>query len=170
MNFSGIAAVHSNLLAAAHAAKPTLALSAARPTIATVIAISLTLAFSPVAHAQSTDDQTTAAAQSADKATSTSHLNLRDNECLNALDDRDIVIASIAFKDGVNGFDQLKELVKRKPWGIVNSDTRKEIEDQIKTLSPFLIIRLTKKQALTLDDHRDIILWVLVQSTSKPCK
>ena len=64
----------------------------------------------------------------------------------------------------------MKELLKRKPWGAGTPDTADEIEAQLNTQSPFLIITLTKKQVLTLDDHRDIIRWVLVQSTSKSCE
>ncbi len=104
------------------------------------------------------------------ESASSSHLDLSTNECLNNLNDHDIVIASIAFNDGVAGHSQLKELVSRQPWGALTAGTVKEIRQQLDTLSPFLIITLTKKQVLTLDNHRDIIRWVLVQSTTKPCE
>ena len=100
----------------------------------------------------------------------TTHLDLSSNECLKQLTDTDPVIISIAFKDGATGFGQLQELVSRNPWGTITAATQKEIDDQIVTQSPFLIITLTKKQALTLDDHRDIIRWTLVQSTTKTCQ
>ena len=62
---------------------------------------------------------TLAVAQSNDgDSTSSSHLDLSSNECLKKLSDNDIVIASIAFIDGLNSSEQLKELVKRKPWGV----------------------------------------------------
>ncbi len=103
-------------------------------------------------------------------ASSTPERDLKNNACLKKLDSSDIVIASIAFKDGLNSSAQLKELVKRKPWGAGTPATSEEIQTQLDTQSPFLIITLTKKQALTLDNHRDIIRWVLVQSTSKSCE
>jgi len=81
-----------------------------------------------------------------------------------------IIDADGAFKDGATGFGQLQELVSRNPWGTITAATQKEIDDQIVTQSPFLIITLTKKQALALDDHRDIIRWTLVQSTTKTCQ
>ena len=96
--------------------------------------------------------------------------DLSNNECLKKLDRSDLVIASIAFKDGLNSSAQLKELLKRRPWGAVTPQTEEEIKTQLDTQSPFLIITLTKEQALTLDNHRDIIRWVLVQSTSKSCE
>lgn len=99
-----------------------------------------------------------------------SHRKLSNNECLKKLDNSDLVIASIAFKDGLNSSAQIKELLKRKPWGAGTADTDDEIKAQLDTQSPFLIITLTKEQALTLDNHRDIIRWILVQSTSKPCE
>ncbi len=109
--------------------------------------------------AQSTDSDTT----------STSHVDLSSNECLKQLNDTDTVIASIAFNDGLNSAEQLKELIKRKPWGVGTPATGDEIKAQLEVQSPFLIITLTKAQVLTLDDHRDIIRWVLVQSTSTSC-
>lgn len=116
--------------------------------------------------------QTTAAeTPSSDNSNATSsYLDLSTNECLNKLSSNDPVIASIAFKDGVTGFSQLKELVERKPWGEISATTAKEIEAQIETQSPFLIITLTKEQTLTLDNHRDIIRWILVQSTTTTCE
>jgi len=105
-----------------------------------------------------------------DNENSLTHLSLSSNECLKQLAANDPVIVSIAFKDGATGFGQLKELVSRNPWGSITADTQKEIDDQLATQSPFLIITLTKKQALTLDDHRDIIRWTLVQSTTKTCQ
>ena len=107
---------------------------------------------------------------SKETANTTSHRDLSSNECLKKLDNADRVIASIAFKDGLNSSAQLKELVKRRPWGAGTADTADEIKAQLNTQSPFLIITLTKEQALTLDNHRDIIRWVLVQSTSKSCE
>ena len=106
---------------------------------------------------------------SKETANTTSHRDLSSNECLKKLDNADRVIASIAFKEGLNSSAQLKELVKRRPWGAGTADTADEIKAQLNTQSPFLIITLTKEQALTLDNHRDIIRWVLVQSTSKSC-
>lgn len=122
---------------------------------------------------------TVAVAQSATQATSqvtgnnttsSSHLDLSSNECLQKLNAKDIVIASIAFKDGLNSAEQFKELVKRRPWGIGTPETAVEIKKQLETQSPFLIITLTKEQVLTLDDHRDIIRWVLVQSPVTACE
>lgn len=109
-------------------------------------------------------------AQNADDENSLTHLDLSSNKCLQQLADSDPVIVSIAFRDGAAGFGQLKELVNRNPWGSVTAVTKEEIEKQINTQSPFLIITLTKKQVLTLDDHRDIIRWTLVQSTTKVCE
>lgn len=115
--------------------------------------------------------QTTSANNTGDNTQeSKSHRQLSSNDCLRKLDDNDLVIASIAFKDGLDGSAQLNELVSRKPWGTGTPDTAEEIKSQLETKSPFLIITLTKNQALTLDDHRDIIRWVLVQSTSKTCE
>ncbi len=110
-----------------------------------------------------------AVAQSTD-STSTSHLDLSSNECLKQLNADDIVIASIAFNGGLDSMDQLKELVRRKPWGNGTEKTTEEIQTQLETQSPFLVITLTKQQALTLDNHRDIIKWILVQSPTKVCK
>lgn len=107
---------------------------------------------------------------STNSSSSKSHRDLSTNECLKQLNDADQVIASIAFKDGLDSAEQFKELVRRRPWGVGTFATADEIKSQLKTQSPFLIITLTKKQALTLDDHRDIIRWVLVQSINKPCK
>lgn len=112
---------------------------------------------------------TIAQSDDAEDTTSTSHLDLSSNECLKKLDDNDIVIASIAFTDGLNSAEQLKELLKRKPWGVGTPATADEIKTQLEVQSPFLIITLTKEQVLTLDDHRDIIRWVLVQSTTTTC-
>ncbi len=121
------------------------------------------------ATAQATEDESTGSEASDSARTSSSHLDLSSNDCLKQLDDTDIVIASMAFVDGLNGFAQLKELVARRPWGVGTPDTADEIKSQMETQSPFLIISLTKAQVLTLDDHRDIIKWVLVQSTSQVC-
>jgi len=127
---------------------------------ATVLVILLNAASAEFAGANTKDSN----------ADSTSHLDLSSNECLKKLGDNDPVIASIAFKDGLDGSGQLKELVKRRPWGAGTANTAEEIKSQIETQSPFLIITLTKAQALTLDKHRDIIRWILVQSTSKSCE
>lgn len=111
-----------------------------------------------------------ASAEKAESENAHTHLDLSSNKCLQQLADNDPVIVSIAFRDGANGFGQLKELVERSPWGRVTATTKEEIQKQIDTQSPFLIITLTKKQALILDDHRDIIRWTLVQSTNKVCE
>ena len=96
--------------------------------------------------------------------------HLSNNKCLMALGDREQIIVTAAFHDGANGFGQLKQLIERKPWGDeIRSTLTQEIEQLKKEASPFLIVRLTKKQALMLEDHRDLIKWILVQSTSKPC-
>ena len=105
-----------------------------------------------------------------DDASSTSHRDLASNECLQKLNNSDLVIASIAFIDGLDSSNQFKELVKRKPWGEGTPQTADEIKEQLDTQSSFLIITLTKEQVLTLDDHRDIIRWVLVASPSKTCE
>lgn len=119
--------------------------------------------------AQSDNTNLSTGIKTEDTSSAISPDDLSSNECLKQLDDYDEVIASIAFKDGVAGFTQLEELVKRKPWGSITDVTKTEIEQQLEAQSPFLIITLTKQQALTLDNHRDIILWILVQSTTKPC-
>ncbi len=96
--------------------------------------------------------------------------HLTNNECLMALDDREEIIVTAAFHDGAGGFGQLQQLLDRKPWGdAVRSSLKLEIEKLINEASPFLIVTLTKKQALMLEEHRDLIKWILVQSTSKPC-
>lgn len=96
--------------------------------------------------------------------------HLANNKCLMALDDREEIIVTAAFHDGAGGFGQLQQLLDRKPWGdAVRSSLKLEIEKLIKEASPFLIVTLTKKQALMLEEHRDLIKWILVQSTSKPC-
>lgn len=130
---------------------------------ATVLVIALNAASAELASAESVTTNTK-------DTDSTSHLDLSSNECLKNLDNNDLVITSIAFKDGLDGSRQLKELVKRRPWGAGTANTTEEIKSQIETQSPFLIITLTKEQALTLDKHRDIIRWILVQSTSKSCE
>lgn len=133
-------------------------------TIKIVASLAITLCnLSTPAFAQDTSTATDS------ETTSTSHLDLSSNECLKRLDNTDVVIASIAFKDGLNSAGQLKELIKRKPWGVGTPATADEIKAQLDVQSPFLIITLSKEQVLTLDDHRDIIKWVLVQSTSSSC-
>ena len=95
--------------------------------------------------------------------------NLSNNSCLSQLNDRDEVVVTAAFHDGTAGFGQLKELIARKPWGTVGAITQSQLDQLINELSPFLIVKLTKKQALVLDSHRDLIKWILVQSTDKAC-
>jgi hypothetical protein len=96
--------------------------------------------------------------------------HLSNNKCLMALSDSEQIIVTAAFHEGANGFGQLQQLLDRKPWGSdVRSSVKQEIEKLINEASPFLIVTLTKKQALMLEDHRDLIKWILVQSTSKPC-
>ena len=121
-----------------------------------------------VAVAQSTTQANTEA--TGNNAASSSHLDLSSNERLKKLSANDIVIASIAFKDGLDSTGQIKELVNRRPWGIGTPETADEIKKQLETQSPFLIITLTKEQVLKLDDHRDIIRWVLVQSPTTACE
>ena len=97
-------------------------------------------------------------------------LNLNNNKCLQTLNDNDKVIVSAAFHSGAEGFTQLKELIGRKPWG---EAAYPALDEEIKTLinqeSPFLIATMTKSQALQLEQHRDLIKWILVQSTEKAC-
>jgi len=96
--------------------------------------------------------------------------NLADNECFARLSDSDKVIITAAFHSGAEGFTELQELIARKPWGeAVTTAQRKEIATLEKQASPFLIMTLTKKQALVLEEHRDLIKWILVQSTTTPC-
>ena len=142
-----------------------------RLTVSSIILLTMMFMF-PVnsIRAQSDDPNSNTAINNEDKSASNSHRNISSNECLQKLSDDDTVIASIAFKDGVTGFAQLEELVKRNPWGSITDVTKKEIEQQLNTQSPFLIITLTKQQTLKLDEHRDIIRWVLVQSTTKSCE
>ena len=96
--------------------------------------------------------------------------HLSNNKCLMALSDSEQIIVTAAFHQGANGFGQLQQLIERKPWGNnLRSSLTQEIDKLINEASPFLIVTLTKKQALMLEDHRDLIKWILVQSTSKPC-
>ncbi len=103
-------------------------------------------------------------------AQSNSAQHLTNNKCLMALGDREQIIVTAAFHEGANGFGQLQQLIDRKPWGDeIRSTLKQEIEQLIREASPFLIVTLTKSQALILEDHRDLIKWILIQSTSKPC-
>lgn len=96
--------------------------------------------------------------------------NLHNNNCLQQLKDTDEVMVSAAFHDGAGGFSQLKELINRKPWGVAIRHTMQaEIDKLIKQESPFLMVKMTKKQALKLESHRDLIKWILVQSTETVC-
>jgi len=109
-------------------------------------------------------------AQSEDKISVNSPANsLRDNSCLSQLSDRDEVVVTAAFHDGAAGFEQLQELIARKPWGTIGVKVQSQLEQLTNELSPFLVISITKKQALALDSHRDLIKWILVQSTDKEC-
>ena len=94
---------------------------------------------------------------------------LSANPCLQQLNDRDEVVVTAAFHEGTAGFGQLKELIARKPWGSVRASLQSQLDQLIDEVSPFLIVKLTKKQALELDSHRDLIKWVLVQSTNRTC-
>ena len=94
---------------------------------------------------------------------------LSANPCLQQLKDKEEVVITAAFHDGTGGFGQLKELIARKPWGTVGTTLQSQLDQLVEELSPFLIVNLTKKQALTLDSHRDLIKWILVQSTDKAC-
>ena len=94
---------------------------------------------------------------------------LSANACLQQLNDNDEVVVTAAFHDGIGGFGQLKELIARNPWGSVNDVTQQQLDQLIDELSPFLVVTLSKQQALVLDDHRDLIKWILVQSTDKTC-
>lgn len=96
--------------------------------------------------------------------------NLHNNKCLQQLNDSDEVMVSAAFHDGAGGFGQLQELIDRQPWGVaVPHSMQQEIEKLLAQKSPFLMVVMTKKQALQLESHRDLIKWILVQSTEKPC-
>lgn len=94
---------------------------------------------------------------------------LSANACLQQLNDTDEVVVTAAFHNGIGGFGQLKELIARNPWGSVNEATQQQLDQLIDELSPFLIVTLSKQQALVLDEHRDLIKWILVQSTDKTC-
>ena len=86
------------------------------------------------------------------------------------LQDSDKIIVTAAFHTGAEGFSDLQTLIDRKPWGeAISSAQREEIRKLEKEASPFLIMTLSKKQALILEDHRDLIKWILVQSTTTPC-
>lgn len=96
--------------------------------------------------------------------------HLTNNECFMKLRDSDKVIVTAAFHSGAEGFADLQQLVDRKPWGeALSSVQREEIKKLHTEASPFLIMTLSKKQALVLEDHRDLIKWILVQSTTTPC-
>lgn len=96
--------------------------------------------------------------------------NLNNNKCLQSLNDNDKIVVSAAFHEGAGGFRQLKEFLAREPWGYVaDLAMKQEIDTLIKQESPFLIVTMTKKQALLLESHRDLIKWILVQSTEKAC-
>lgn len=99
---------------------------------------------------------------------SAQHLN--NNKCFVQLQDSDKVIVTAAFHSGGEGFADLQQLIARKPWGeALSTSQREEIEQLEKEGSPFLVVTLSKKQALVLEDHRDLIKWILVQSTTTPC-
>jgi len=105
-----------------------------------------------------------------DKATDVSPADdLSNNPCLHQLADGDEVVVTAAFYDGTGGFSQLEELIDRKPWGSIGTALQSQLDQLVDELSPFLIVKLTKKQALALDSHRDLIKWILVQSTDKVC-
>lgn len=96
--------------------------------------------------------------------------HLQYNQCFMDLQDNDRVIVTAAFHSGAEGFTDLQQLIARKPWGeALSTAQREEITKLQKEASPFLILTLSKKQALLLEDHRDLIKWILVQSTTKPC-
>jgi hypothetical protein len=96
--------------------------------------------------------------------------HLTNNTCFMQLRDTDKVIVTAAFHSGAEGFTELQQLIDRKPWGeALSSVQREEITTLQKEASPFLIVTLTKKQALILEDHRDLIKWILVQSTTTAC-
>lgn len=94
---------------------------------------------------------------------------LSANPCLMQLRDHDEVVVTAAFHNGTGGFGQLKELIERKPWGTIGIKIQSQLDQLVEELNPFLILTLTKKQALELDSHRDLVKWVLVQSTEKAC-
>lgn len=103
-------------------------------------------------------------------ATNNDRQNLHNNDCLQQLKDTDEVMVSAAFHDGAGGFGQLKELINRKPWGAaIRYTMQEEINKLIRQESPFLMVKMTKKQALQLESHRDLIKWILVQSTETAC-
>lgn len=81
--------------------------------------------------------------------------HLTNNTCFMQLQDRDKVIVTAAFHSGAEGFKDLQQLVDRRPWGeALTSVQREEINKLKKEASPFLIMTLSKKQALVLEDHR----------------
>ena len=95
---------------------------------------------------------------------------LNTNKCLQSLSENDKLVVSAAFHDGAGGFRQLEELLAREPWGYVADPVlQAELDTLVKQQSPFLIATMTKKQALLLENHRDLIKWILVQSTEKAC-
>lgn len=95
--------------------------------------------------------------------------SLSANACLQQLNDNDEVVVTAAFHEGIGGFGQLEELIARKPWGSIGVAIQTQLDQLIEELSPFLIVKVTKKQALALDSHRDLIKWILVQSTDTVC-
>jgi hypothetical protein len=95
--------------------------------------------------------------------------SLSANACLQQLADKDEVVVTAAFHDGIGGFKQLEELIARNPWGNVEESIQTQLDKLVDELSPFLIVKVNKKQALMLDSHRDLIKWILVQSTDKAC-
>ena len=106
----------------------------------------------------------------ADSATMVSPAeSLSANACLQQLADKDEVVVTAAFHDGIGGFKQLEELIARNPWGNVEDSIQSQLDKLVDELSPFLIVKVNKKQALMLDSHRDLIKWILVQSTDKAC-
>ena len=130
--------------------------------MSTPIALIISVLLSLTADALSAEDQLLAQNDSAQ--------HLQNNECFMNLRDTDKVIVTAAFHSGAEGFAELQQLVDRKPWGeALSTAQREEIARLEKEASPFLIITLSKKQALVLEDHRDLIKWILVQSTTTPC-
>lgn len=142
-------------------------------TIALIISTSLIANFSIVSSSladKTSANQTIDATDTILVADNNAEQNLNNNKCLKTLGDNDKIVVSAAFHEGAGGFRQLRELLDREPWGYVADPVmQQELDTLVKQQSPFLIVTMTKKQALLLESHRDLIKWILVQSTEKAC-
>lgn len=132
--------------------------------------IGTALIVTPSIASETTVDQPTVESQTILVAVNEDKQNLNNNKCLKTLADNDKIVVSAAFHEGAGGFRQLKKLLDREPWGYVADPVlQQELDTLLKQKSPFLIATMTKKQALLLESHRDLIKWILVQSTEKAC-